>query len=117
MTEKKVVYIAHPIRGNAKENIQKILHICRETHLSGVIPLAAYVTMFQYLDDGIPEERELGMEANGVLFERRAFDEVWLFGDYISEGMKAEIFLALQLDIPVIPKTPEMEKGLKELRP
>jgi predicted metal-dependent TIM-barrel fold hydrolase len=117
MIDKKVVYIAHPVRGNVRENIDKILQICRETHLSGVIPIAAYVTMFQYLDDSIPEERELGMEADGVLFERRAFDELWLFGDYISEGMKAEIFLALQLDIPVVPKTPETEKGMKDLHP
>jgi hypothetical protein len=43
-------------------------------------------------------------------------DEVWLFGDRISSGMKQEIGLALSLGIPVIPKTEETAKDFQEFR-
>jgi len=57
----------------------------------------------------------MGIEACFVLFERLAFDELWLFGDRISKGMKDEIITARKLGIPVIAKTPETKKELAGL--
>ena len=102
--KEKVVYIAHEMSGNVKENKKDVLRILREIHLSdsSVIPIASYLVAFDYLDDTVPEERALGMLANRVaLFERRVMDETWIAGQRISSGMKSEIQLSLEQDIPV----------------
>ncbi|MDO8492299.1 MAG: hypothetical protein Q7S34_01500, partial [bacterium] len=52
---------------------------------------------------------------NRICFERGLIDELWLFGDRISEGMFGEIKLALQLKIPIIAKSWETQMALREL--
>ncbi len=51
------------------------------------------------LSDEIPEERKLGMQAGISLLW--VCDEVWVFGDKITEGMKKEIIFAEKLNIKV----------------
>lgn len=51
------------------------------------------------LDDEIPDERKLGMQAGISLLW--VCDEVWVFGDEITEGMKKEIIFAEKLNIKV----------------
>lgn len=51
------------------------------------------------LDDEIPDERKLGMQAGLSLLW--VCDEVWVFGDEITEGMKKEIIFAEKLNIKV----------------
>jgi predicted glycosyltransferase len=70
----------------------------------------------QYLDDEVHEDRRLGADANLEHFHRRFIDEVWLYGDRISNGMKEEILLALQLGIPVIPKTEGTTRDFQEFQ-
>jgi hypothetical protein len=60
------------------------------------------------------EHRELGLEAGLECFYRGYVDELWLFGDYISEGMNQEINLAKKMNIPVIPKTKAIKKLIEE---
>jgi hypothetical protein len=104
---KKVIYIAHPVSGDVKANIKKILTICREVHHDGEhLPVVPYLVALQYLNDGIREERLMGIEVNQECLRRGVADEMWLYGDKISEGMKEEIKIAQLLNIPVIPKTP-----------
>jgi len=112
---KKTVFIAHPVSGDIANNIAKALAVCREVHYQGIIPLAPYITALMYLDDTIPEERAMGIDACFILFDRRAFDELWLYGDRISDGMKDEVLRAIELSIPIFAKTPETEKELAEL--
>ena len=52
-----------------------------------------------HLDDAIPDERKLGMQADLSLLW--VCDEVWVFGDEITEGMKKEIIFAEKLNIKV----------------
>ena len=100
----KIVYIVHPISGDVQGNILKVLSILKEHHTAKTYPFAPYLLSLQYLDDTIPEDRERGIKANVELFERNFIDEVWVFGDRISSGMKAEIELAERLKIPVLYK-------------
>lgn len=51
------------------------------------------------LNDSIPKEREIGMAAGLSLLW--FCDELWVFGDEISEGMKSEIQFCRNLNIPV----------------
>ena len=73
------------------------------------------MTAIQYLDDGIAEERRLGMEANFEAFRRGYVDEIWLFGNRISSGMEQEVRLALELGIPIIPQTDGTKKDFAKL--
>ena len=110
--KKKTVFIAHPVRGDARGNARKVLDICREVHKKNIIPVAPYLVSIQYLDDNVKEDRELGIEATLEAFHRGFIDELWLFGDRISEGMGEEVRLALKLGIPVIPKTDGAKRDL-----
>ncbi|MFA6340783.1 MAG: DUF4406 domain-containing protein [Candidatus Paceibacterota bacterium] len=112
---KKVVFVAHPISGDVAGNVKKVLAICAEIHRGGNIPVVPYIVSLQYLDDTIIEERRLGIDANLICFHKHFIDELWLFGNRISEGMKEEVILAIALGIPIVAKTPETQKALDEL--
>lgn len=113
----KTVFIGHPIRGDVRGNVEKVLKICAEVHTKDIIPVAPYLVSLQYLDDGILEDRELGVEANHECFRRDYVDELWLFGDRISTGMWEEIRLAKEMNIPIIPQTDETLRGLIGFNP
>ncbi|TRZ53239.1 DUF4406 domain-containing protein [bacterium] len=115
MKTKKTIFIAHPISGDIAGNVEKILKICKKIHNKTMIPVAPYLVSLQYLNDGEQEERNLGIEANFEAFHRGYIDELWLFGETISSGMREEINLALSLGIPVIPKTKETKEGLQKI--
>ena len=108
----KTVFIGHPISGDIRGNIIKVLKICEEVHSKDIVPVAPYLVSLQYLNDETVEDRELGMEANHEYFRRRYVDELWLFGDRISVDMKKEILLAKEMGIPVIPKTERTRREL-----
>ena len=107
----KLIYIAHPVGGNIKENIKKILQICHNIHRenNGVIPFAPYIVALYYLNDDIIEERKLGMLANQEHFKRKTMDEIWLYGDNISKGMEGEIKLAIKHEIPIKLHNPKLK--------
>lgn len=99
---KKFVYICSPCRGDYEQNIQKARAYCRVivTFYPDVIPIAPHLYFTQFLDDGKPNERSLGMEAGLALLDM--CDEIWVFGlDNPSEGMKAEIDYAHKNGIPL----------------
>lgn len=112
---KKVVFIAHPLSGDLKENTQKILAICEQVHKEGVTPVAPYLVSLQYADNTIIQNEALGVEANYICLERGLVDELWLYGDSISSGMEAEILLAVELGIPIVAKTKRTDRDLKKL--
>ena len=97
----KIVYIAHQLSGNIKDNVKSILAICRQIHTKEIIPFAPYLVSVQYLDDNIAEDRDLGIKANKEFFRRGIIDEVWLCGSKISKGMEEEITFAEENNIPV----------------
>jgi len=111
---KKTVFVSHPISGDVSGNLKKVLEICRKIHNQNIIPVAPYLVSLQYLDDAISEDRELGIDANLECFRRGYIDELWLFGDHISKGMKQEIKIALEQNIVIIAKTKETARCFKE---
>jgi hypothetical protein len=70
-----------------------------------VLPFAHYYVDCHALNDDIPEERERGIKNDIALMRAGFINEVWLFGDQISNGMKHEIEMAKELGIPVISKS------------
>lgn len=109
----KTVFVGHPIGGDIAGNIKKVLEICERIHTKDIVPVAPYLVSLQYLKDEVVEDRQLGVEANLECFRRGYVDELWLFGDKISAGMKEEVAAAKKCNIPVVPQT-EGTKGALE---
>ena len=95
----KLVYICSPLRGDIKRNIAKAVGYCRFASTQGVVPLAPHIIFTQFLDDEVSEERELGLQMGLELMKH--CHELWVFGDWISEGMSGEIEAAERLGIPI----------------
>lgn len=100
---KKIVYIAHPISGDLRNNclrvVQLVEAINRKYQL--VLPFAPYIVDILALDNDKEEDKKRGMENNFELLRRDFIDEMWVFGDVISEGVSQEIEVANSQNIPV----------------
>ncbi len=94
----KKVYICSPIGGNIKENLQKVKEYTRYALMCGTAPVVPHFYAL-CLNDNIPKEREIGMAAGLSLLW--FCDEMWIFGDEVTESMKAEMQFCKSLNIPV----------------
>ena len=92
------VYICSPIGGNIKENLQKVKEYTRYALMCGTAPVVPHFYAL-CLNDNIPKEREIGMAAGLSLLW--FCDEMWIFGDEVTESMKAEMQFCKSLNIPV----------------
>lgn len=101
---RRFVYICSPLRGDYEKNTENARTFCRvaaKYSPVGVIPIAPHLYFPQFLYDGNPEERALGIEAGLALLEK--CEELWVFGiDNPSEGMRAELNHAKELGIPIL---------------
>jgi len=100
----KLVYISHPISGDVRKNVKKILEICKRVHTKDIIPFPPYLASLEYLDDNNEQDRVLGIDSALETIRRGMIDELWVYGDNISDGMKEEIKVAEDKGIPVIHK-------------
>jgi len=116
--KKKIIYIAHPIGAinpdeispaewQVEQNLKLIQTIYREITASyhDVIPFVPYYATVCSLNDSSSIERKLGFSHNEGIFKSGIIDEMWLYGDRISNGMEIEISWAKELNIPVFSKS------------
>lgn len=94
----KKVYICAPLGSNVTENLRKVRRYTKYALLCGTAPVVPHFYAL-CLNDNIPKEREIGMAAGLSLLW--FCDEMWIFGDEVSEGMKAEMQFCKSLNIPV----------------
>lgn len=92
------VYICSPLGGNVSANIENAKRYAQYALECGMAPVIPHFYAL-VLNDEIPDERKLGMQAGLSLLW--VCDEVWVFGDEITEGMKKEIIFAEKLNIKV----------------
>ena len=83
------IYVCSPFRGSVKHNIEQARKYCRQVSELGKIPIAPHLYFPQFLNDADPVERTRGISFGIALM--LFCDEVWVFGDVISEGMGLEI--------------------------
>lgn len=94
------VYICSPCRGDYENNIQRAREYSSAAVRRGVIPVTPHIYLTQFMDDTVPEERELALKIGSELV--LGCSELWAFGlDHPSAGMAAEIELAKEHGIPV----------------
>ena len=94
-----LVYIASPFAGDTERNLERARGYCRLAVSKGCIPLAPHLLYPQFMDDETSETRELGIFFALVLLGK--CDEIWVFGERISEGMSREIAKAERRGISV----------------
>lgn len=98
--KKKLVYICSPCRGDYEKNIENAARYSREAMNRGYIPITPHIYFTRFLNDADSTERSMGMAAGCQLL--LMCSEVWVFGlDHPSEGMQAEIALAIRHGIPI----------------
>lgn len=102
---KELVYVCSPLRANTEEGIKKNMLKAREyvsliSQHFNCRAIAPHSFLPIYLSDNIPEERKLGLKFGLDLI--KICKKMYVCGDRISEGMKKEIELAIDLGIPVI---------------
>lgn len=108
-TAPKKVYVCSPFRPTAvamadraeeqRSNIERALKACRILSMLGIQPLAPHLYFTRFLKDDVAAERNAGIEFALSWLEQA--DELWVFGDRISEGMAKEIAKAEELGKPV----------------
>lgn len=96
---KPLVYICSPYAGDIETNLLRARRYCRFAVGKGCLPLAPHLHFPQFMDDGDREQRELGLRFAVILLCK--CDELWVFGDRVSEGMAREIAKAKRRDMPI----------------
>lgn len=103
------IFVCSPYRPQSKEpavakdqlasNIERAKAACQLLIKLGFLPLAPHLYFTSFLDDTVARDRRKGLEL-GRRWLAQA-DEVWVFGEEITEGMSQEITYAKELGKPV----------------
>jgi hypothetical protein len=94
-----LVYVASPYAGDVEANVRLARECCAFVVRQGCIPLAPHLHYPQFMDDGSRDERGLALFFALVLLGK--CDELWAFGETVSEGMRGEISKARRRGIPI----------------
>jgi len=94
---KNLVYVASPYSGDIEGNTIKAREYSRYVVDNGGVPIAPHLLFPQFVSES--SERELALEMNLKFLDTS--DEVWVFGETISNGMKFEIEYAKKKGIPI----------------
>ncbi|MGL4792077.1 MAG: DUF4406 domain-containing protein [Anaerotignaceae bacterium] len=108
----KIIYVASPYAGDIEKNIEFAKRGCvfvKEQGHTFFCPHLLYPTI---LNENIPQERQLGLDMGIAML--KCCDELWCFGERISQGMANEIEQAQSLNIPIF-RVLEKEQGFEVL--
>lgn len=106
-----VVYICSPYSGDTERNTANARRYSRFAVDRHYLPITPHIYFTQFMDDNIPEERDTAIFMNWVLMSKCV--ELWVFGEYISPGMKAEIERAKHKHMKIRYFTEELEEVCK----
>lgn len=103
MKKNDLVYICSPLSAPTKEGIRKNME--KAAYYAGLVSgvtgcraIAPHSFLQEYLDDDIPEEREVALAFGLDLL--RLSKAIIVCGNRISSGMRGEIKMAGELNIP-----------------
>lgn len=106
-----IVYICSPYSGDTERNTANARRYSRFAVDRHYLPITPHIYFTQFMDDNIPEERDTAIFMNWVLMSKCV--ELWVFGEHISPGMKAEIERAKRKHMKIRYFTEEMEEVCK----
>ena len=94
-----LIYVCSPYSGQVELNVAKARSYSKYVVDAGHTPIAPHLLFPQFLNDDIPEERNLAIQMNMEILKK--CNRLWVFGKSFSEGMKEEINFASQNMIPI----------------
>lgn len=103
-----VVYICSPYSGDTERNVENAKKYSRFAVDRHCLPITPHIYFTQFMNDAISEERETALFMNIILMSKCV--ELWVFGEFISSGMKAEIERAKRKNMKIRYFTEEMEE-------
>ena len=106
-----VVYICSPYSGDTERNVENARRYSRFAVDRHYLPITPHIYFTQFMDDNVPEERNTANFMNWVLMSKCV--ELWVFGETISSGMKAEIERAKRKKMKIRYFTEELEEVCK----
>ena len=102
-----LVYICSPFSGDISGNIERAKKYSRYIVDSKAIPIAPHLLFPQFMDDDA--ERELALFMDMVLLGK--CEELWVFGETVTEGMSAEIAKAKRKNMKIRYFTEDCEEA------
>ena len=106
-----VVYICSPYSGDTERNVENARRYSRFAVDRHYLPITPHIYFTQFMDDNVPEERNTAIFMNWVLMSKCV--ELWVFGETISSGMKAEIERAKRKKMKIRYFTEDLEEVCK----
>lgn len=101
-----LVYVCSPYSGDVEMNVQRARKYSRFAVDQGAIPLTPHLILPQFMSE--QTERDLAMFMNMVYLGR--CEELWVFGEKITDGMAAEIAKAKKRNMKIRYFTEAMEE-------
>ena len=92
------VYVCAPLGGDVESNLKKVRTYTEYALRCGTAPVVPHFYA-ECLDDNNPKGREVGLAAGMSLLW--LCDEVWVFGDTVTDGMKNELQFCKNLNIRI----------------
>ena len=84
-----IVYICSPYAGDVERNVRQAQAYCRFAVQKNCVPIATHLLFPQFMDDTDPVQRQQALFMSRLLLTK--CNEVWVFGEMISQGMASEI--------------------------
>ena len=106
-----LVFICSPLAGEIETNLANARRYSKFAVEQGAIPLAPHLLFPQFMDDGDKAQRDLGIFFGLVLMGK--CDEMWVFGETISSGMKIEITKAKKRGLRIRYYNDQCEEAVK----
>ena len=86
------VFVCSPYAGCVKENVHNARMYSRFVFLCGCMPITPHLMYPRFLEDKDIKERDAGIQMGLILLD--FCNEIWVFGQRISHGMRREIAYA-----------------------
>ncbi|HEY4486857.1 MAG TPA: hypothetical protein VJB70_03965 [Candidatus Paceibacterota bacterium] len=121
----KSVLIGYPLDGDDQSAIiEAIVDICSQWHDADIVPYSPDVLSLTYFSLKDEMGKKFINIARRLGLGRGFADELWLFGDHLTQDMKEDMMLAITSGVPVYGMTYEIkneiiacEKEYRENRP
>lgn len=86
---KNIIYVCSQFKGNIQKNQKEAYRYCKFVISKGHIPMAIHLMFMRFIND-FDENKDISMSLDILL----RCDELWCFGENISEGMIKELIFA-----------------------
>ena len=96
---KNIIYVCSRLKGNIRKNQKKACKYCKFVISKGHIPIAVHLMFPRFMNDFDANDRIKAMSMSLDVLAR--CDELWCFGEKLSEGMVEELIFAKKYMIKI----------------